>query len=377
MKIDRRVSGWKSGLGLFAALSAGLWASGSGCGPVEEPVSLTPVFALNPETRELPARTQDDIRRTLETHTGTKSNPRMLGDDEFPAKTLKRGQEVYTTYCYRCHGVEGIGNGPAAENLYPRPRNFQHGVFKFKSTDVGAKALRSDIRRIIVQGATGSSMPSFDILPKEDIDAVTDYVMYLTHRGELERRLVQELKFAEEDGETFDFRDEARIRSEIVEPIVAAWREAEAKVVVPRTSPPRFTAEHVARGKALFAGAGGCKDCHGEDGQGLIAENFSTQQIKRDFWGDPVRPANLTAGMLRGGTQPLDIYRKVYAGIEASNMPAANSELLSNPDSLWDLVAYVMSLQNTRRRGTLPPTAPRFLPTVLPQDVTVASSGAE
>ena len=35
-------------------------------------------------------------------------------------------------------------------------------------------------------------MPSFALLPEEDLQAVIDYVLVLTHRGELEQMLLAE-----------------------------------------------------------------------------------------------------------------------------------------------------------------------------------------
>ena len=34
-----------------------------------------------------------------------------------------------------------------------------------------------------------------------------------------------------------------------------------------------------------------------------------------DSWGNPTKAADLTSGMLRGGTESLDIYRHIDAGI--------------------------------------------------------------
>ena len=40
-------------------------------------------------------------------------------------------------------------------------------------------------------------MPSFALLPPKDLDAVVDYVLTLTHRGELESQLADEAEFNE------------------------------------------------------------------------------------------------------------------------------------------------------------------------------------
>ncbi len=47
-----------------------------------------------------------------------KTNP--LGPEAASA-----GAETYNTYCSSCHGPKGLGDGPAASALNPRPRNLQ------------------------------------------------------------------------------------------------------------------------------------------------------------------------------------------------------------------------------------------------------------
>jgi len=44
------------------------------------------------------------------------------------------GKAVYGQHCAACHGVNGAGDGPAAVWLYPKPRHFNSGLFKIKST---------------------------------------------------------------------------------------------------------------------------------------------------------------------------------------------------------------------------------------------------
>lgn len=39
------------------------------------------------------------------------------------AATLKSGKRLYDQYCASCHGVTGLGNGPAGKDLSPPPTN--------------------------------------------------------------------------------------------------------------------------------------------------------------------------------------------------------------------------------------------------------------
>ncbi len=57
--------------------------------------------------------------------------------DPIKKDMLETGKKVYFKRCVWCHGVEGGGDGPSAERLYTRPRNFIQGTFKIRVTDSG------------------------------------------------------------------------------------------------------------------------------------------------------------------------------------------------------------------------------------------------
>lgn len=61
-------------------------------------------------------------------------------------------QEVFARVCSMCHGPNGTGNGPAAEALTPKPRNYTDPAWQASVTD-------DEIKQIIVQGgaAVGKS----------------------------------------------------------------------------------------------------------------------------------------------------------------------------------------------------------------------------
>ncbi len=54
--------------------------------------------------------------------------------------------------------------------------------------------------------------------------------------------------------------------------------------------------------------------------------------------------------MLRGGFRPIEIYRRIFAGINGTPMPSFSLLLKNEPDTLWHLVNYVEYLSDTRRR---------------------------
>ena len=45
---------------------------------------------------------------------------------------LARGRNIFMHMCVFCHGEDGNGGGKAVEYLYPWPRDFREGIFKFR-----------------------------------------------------------------------------------------------------------------------------------------------------------------------------------------------------------------------------------------------------
>ncbi|MBI3464930.1 MAG: c-type cytochrome [Planctomycetes bacterium] len=306
-----------------------------GCEP-----ATTPKFVSSEQVQKLEnAELRQTIVAVLDQQCGTPASLQMLGDDKVPPERLELGAAVYASRCVQCHGASGDGNGPAAAYLKPRPRDYRRGIFKFTSTPYGFKPTRADLIRTVRQGITGTSMPSFALLPDREIEAVVDYALALTHRGELEMVLAT-------IGEAEGAVDTAMVPDFIAE-FTGQWSEAEKAVVRPLTAMPEMTAETIAAGKQAFL-TKGCAKCHGEDGRGRTQENVGV-----DAWGHSTNAADLTSGMLHGGQRPLDVYRRIYSGINGTPMPSFNNALAQEPDTFWQLVHYVMHVAN-HRRASLP-----------------------
>jgi mono/diheme cytochrome c family protein len=96
-------------------------------------------------------------------------------EPEVTPERVKAGQDVFArVQCWKCHGVEGMANGPSASTLTDDlnrpilPYNFTDGTRpKCGSTD-------RDIYRIFMTGLDGTPMPSFadNIKPDEAWDLV-------------------------------------------------------------------------------------------------------------------------------------------------------------------------------------------------------------
>jgi cytochrome c553 len=88
----------------------------------------------------------------------TASRPMPAETDELKAQ----GKEIYIRRCSFCHGLMGDGNGPAADYLDPRPRDFTLGTFKFRTTQSGELPTDADMFRTVSRGLPGTGMQAFD-----------------------------------------------------------------------------------------------------------------------------------------------------------------------------------------------------------------------
>lgn len=88
-------------------------------------------------------------------------------------------QKLFMTLCATCHGTDGTGNGPAAESLPIKPRNYTDAAWQASVTD-------DDIKKIIVEGgqAVGKSamMPANPQL-KDKPEVVTELVSIIRAFG--------------------------------------------------------------------------------------------------------------------------------------------------------------------------------------------------
>ena len=323
------------------------------------------VISWNPDTRIA------QLQREMKT-------PPAEGDQVVldGGRVLKRGRTLYQRHCSHCHGTSGDGAGPTAEYLSPRPRDYRHGVFKFTSTQATAKISRADLERTLRNGIPSTYMPSFvPMLDEDELDQVVEYVRFLAMRGEFERRLAGEL--------TSDYSQDAleiRIEGEetyksIVEllegflgaevndaidfagsSVADSWTAADEEevLVIPSVARIPDSVESRRIGRELFLSKDiGCADCHGIGGRGngpqttIFEKNPVTDELYyepglHDVWDNVNQPRNLTSGIYRGGRRPVDIFRRVHAGIKGTRMPA-----FKNPkehETIWHLVNYVLSI---------------------------------
>jgi mono/diheme cytochrome c family protein len=72
------------------------------------------------------------------------------------------GKDLFVkTNCNSCHGLTGVGDGPVAAALDPKPRNYVKGEFKFDANKDGKVGGDDDLAMVIKNGAApygGSAM---------------------------------------------------------------------------------------------------------------------------------------------------------------------------------------------------------------------------
>jgi mono/diheme cytochrome c family protein len=209
------------------------------------------------------------------------------------------GKIIYELRCEQCHGISGRGDGPAAAQLNPRPRDFTSGKFKFRTTESGVLPTDEDLARTVRLGLPGTSMPAWEpFLSATDITAVVAYVKTLSSRFST---------------------------------------EPPASVRMPPTTPS--TPASIAAGRAVFETLK-CAACHGTDGVGTGAIALDL----KDDWGRPIAATRLNEPWtFRGGAAVSDVFLRLRTGLNGTPMRSFH-EAAGDKD-LWNLATYVVSLR--------------------------------
>ncbi len=229
--------------------------------------------------------------------------------DETP-ELIEQGHEIYIRRCSFCHGLLGDGNGPAADYMDPRPRDFTLGTFKFRTTQSGQLPTNEDLFRTISRGLPGTGMQAFD----------RDVIRNGLTEAERWAVIAYIKTFA------FEFQD----------PAFDPYKQI---VALPPDMPP-YNEDSIARGEEVFEKAK-CWECHGRQGRGDGLEAFD----KTDDWGFPIRIRNVThPWKIKAGTDVEDIYMRFSTGINGTPMPSFVDALTE--EERWYLANYIKSLQH-------------------------------
>ena len=307
-----------------------------------------------------------------------KMSPPPQEGDKFAivGSQLQAGRHLYARHCLHCHGVTGDGNGPTAQYLNPLPRDYRLGVFKFVSVIKQDRATHDDLTRIVKHGIPGTYMPSFMLMDDDEVKAIVEYIRWLAMRGELENQYFIDLEtdFSKSNiASRIDSADDKRTERDTIDEefedyitnlfdakaisdrVLKPWERSrdEETAIYPELARVADSAESRARGRKIFIGKAGCSTCHGDAGRGNGPKTEDYEPRKdgggiwdepglHDDWGNIVKPRDLTTGIYRGGRRPLDLYRRIAAGI--SGTPMAGFKATMKDDQIWDVVNYVYSI---------------------------------
>ncbi len=231
---------------------------------------------------------------------------------------VEAGKSVYFKRCVWCHGVEGGGDGPSADRLFTRPRNFIQGTFKIRTTDSGELPLDANLIKTVTNGLPGSAMPAWgEFLKKEEIEAVIQFV----------KTLVQDRDFGDED-------EEVNVQDFGTNP----WgTQGPYHLGVPQ--------EAIDKGKEIFI-KNKCFECHGGEGRG------DGNPTMKDDWGFPIVAADWQQcwnfrGSRRDPYNPFNIVRTISTGLNGTPMPNFREQITI--EDRWNIAAFVNSLCPRKR----------------------------
>jgi mono/diheme cytochrome c family protein len=242
-----------------------------------------------------------------------------------PAEVIEAGKRVYFTKCVWCHGVDGAGDGPSADRLWPRPRNFNQGTFKIRHTASGELPLfdykkpvagQNDLFETVTHGLPGSAMPPWEgILTEEQRLQVLSFVT---------SQLVKDRKFDDKATET-----QTVLQLDTIKAIPASKESLEkgAQLIVDKK----------------------CIECHGVEGRG----DGNAFNLKDD-WGFPIQPANWhKCWNFRGSRQDpynvKNIFRTFSTGVNGTPMPSFADN--TTVEERWHIANFVNSLCERDTKG--------------------------
>src|SRR4051812_48488241 len=201
-------------------------------------------------------------------------------------------------YCVGCHGDRGDGLGENFPWVDPKPRDFQLGIFKCRSTPTGTLPTDQDLSDTIARGLDRSNMPQWSTFTPQQ---KADLVAWIKHYS-------------------------------------PRWVNEKPGTPIQIPPEPEVTADRIKAGRDVYARVQ-CWKCHGVTGEA----NGPSAATLQDDLGRPLAPYNFTEGSrLKCGSSDRDIYRIFMTGLDGTPMPSFADNI--KPEEAWDLVFYLRSL---------------------------------
>ena len=234
----------------------------------------------------------------FETRMGMESH---IGNITGHAKDAKAD---YRRYCVGCHGPLGDGNGEVFPWIDPKPRDFQLGIFKCRSTPTGTLPTDRDLFDTIARGLDRSNMPQWSTFTKQERADLVAWVKHFSPR----------------------------------------WVGEKPGTPIQIPPEPEVTAERIKAGREVFARVQ-CWKCHGVQG---MANGPSAATLTDDL-GRPIQAFNFTDGSRpKCGDTDQDIYRIFMTGLDGTPMPSFADNI--KPDEAWDLVFYLRTFMSQKSK---------------------------
>jgi mono/diheme cytochrome c family protein len=234
----------------------------------------------------------------IDSRLGTESH---IGNITGHAKDAKG---AYRRYCVVCHGTLGDGNGESFPWVDPKPRDFQLGIFKCRSTPTGTLPTDQDLFDTIARGLDRSNMPQWSTFTKQERADLVAWVKHFSPR----------------------------------------WVNEKPGTPIQIPPEPAVTAERIKAGRDVFARVQ-CWKCHGVQG---MANGPSAATLQDDL-GRPIQAFNFTDGSRpKCGDTDQDIYRIFMTGLDGTPMPSFADNI--KPDEAWDLVFYLRTFMSQKSK---------------------------
>lgn len=219
---------------------------------------------------------------------------------------VETGERIYERWCADCHGFEGEGDGPSADWMMPRPRDFVAARYQIRTTPSGQLPTDDDVLRVIREGMPGTAMPGWPNLSSRERADVLAYLKSLSPF--FEHEVPEPMDFGRDPGGGEDALESGR----------SAYVALE------------------------------CDRCHGEAGRG-DGPSAPTLEDWREF---AVRAVDLTKPWLfDGGGSVEQIHRRLLTGLDGTPMPTQTDAVdagVVSEEELWHLAHYVASLGSER-----------------------------
>jgi cytochrome c oxidase cbb3-type subunit 2 len=223
--------------------------------------------------------------------------------------SLEHGLAVYTANCVACHGPAGLGDGPQAAPLIPRPRNFSSGAFKIGSTRTGTPT-DDDLAKSIRHGMLPAMMPPWPQLSDGEVKSLVLAIRHLAVEGRVADKLERDPAFPRERA------------------LAMAHAALDPGPVI--DLPPKPPTIDLERGRVFYTT--NCAICHDPDGRGKLRDDLLDNEE------NPITARDFTSGVFKGGDALEDVAMRIVRGMPGSPMPT-NPTIAA--EDLWGTAAYV------------------------------------